>query len=287
MITGNSITDILNNYIATSRVDVPVFHPVALKLQQTLAKPGYAIEQINQLISVDPGLASQVLRMANSSFYSGLNQVTTIREAIIRLGAQEVANVAMVASQKDLYHSSQPMFAQVMGTLWKHAYCCAVGSRWLAAKTRYASLVQEVFLVGLLHDIGKLFLLKVLEEVASSGKLGRDVSTALLVEVLNSMHVDYGARLMEKWHLPEIYGEVARCHHDETWPHANILLAIVRLVNLASNKLGIGMRPDPNVVLFATTEAQVLGVKEITIAELEIALEDAMAQLGPGARSGN
>lgn len=284
MTTGNSITHILNDYIATSTVDIPVFHPVALKLQQALAQPGYAIEQINQLISVDPGLASQVLRMANSSFYAGLNRVTTIRDAIIRLGAHEVATIAMLASQKDLYHSSQAMFAQVMGSLWKHAYCCAVGSRWLAAKTRYDSLVQEAFLLGLLHDIGKLFLLKVLEEVSTSGKLGRDVSTALLAEVLNNMHVEYGTRLMEKWHLPEIYGEVTQYHHGETWPHNIVLLAIVRLVNLACNKLGIGMRPDPNVVLFATVEAHVLGIKEITLAELEIALEDAVVQLGSGVR---
>jgi HD-like signal output (HDOD) protein len=98
------------------------------------------------------------------------------------------------------------------------------------------------------------------------------------------MHVEYGFLMMEKWKMPEIYCDVTRNHHAEEWRQSNTLLAAVRLVNKACNRLGIGMRPEPDLVLFATVEAQMLGLREITIAELEIAIEDALGQISPGAR---
>jgi HD-like signal output (HDOD) protein len=280
---NRSIVDVLNEALASSNLDVPVFHSVALRLQQTLSRPDFTIEQIEQMITVDPGLAGQVLRIANSSFYSGLSKVTTVRDAIVRLGAREIANLAMVATQSDFYRSADPKFGSVMRLLWKHAFCCAIGSKWLAGKLGYETLAQEAFLAGLLHDIGKLFLLKVLEGVARSGELGREISPVLISEVLNSMHVSYGSLLMEKWDMPDIYRDMTCNHHEEEWQHSNVMLTIVRLVNQSCNKLNIGMRPNPALVLFTTPEAQLLGVKEIILAELEIALEDGIKMAETGA----
>lgn len=282
MTEKKSIVDIISEHLGNNTLNVPVFHTVALKLQQVLSRPDFTIDDVAQLIIADPGVASQVLRVANSVFYSGLAKVATIKDAAVRLGAKEVSNIAMLATQQDFYRSDNPQLGQVMRILWKHALCCAIGTRWLATKTGYGSLSHEGFLAGLLHDIGKLFLLKVLDELSRSGELGISVSPALVTEVLNSMHVEQGYTLMKKWNMPEIYCEVVRDHNLEVWPHANALLALVRMVNLACNKMGIGMRPDPALVLFATNEAQVLGAKEILLAELEIVIEDALKMVSAG-----
>lgn len=284
MTENKSIVEIITGHLSSNDIDVPVFHAVAIKLQQVLAKPDFKLEEIAQLIIADPGVASQVLRVANSVFYAGLSKVTTIKDAAIRLGAREVSNVAMLATQQDLYRSSNTQFNAAMQTLWKHALCCAIGTKWLAGKTGYGALAHEGFLAGLLHDIGKLFLLKVLDELSKSGELGMSVSPALLNEVLSSMHEEQGYQLMKKWNMPEIYCDVVRDHHKEDWRQANALLALVRLVDQACNKLGIGMCPAPSAVLFATTEAQVLGAKEIILAELEIVIEDAQKMVGQGTK---
>lgn len=274
-----SLVDLINDHLSKHDVDVPVFNAVAVRLQQTLRRPDFTMEEVTQIIVADQGLSAQVLKVANSSFYAGLTRVATIRDAVIRLGAREVANIAMMATQEDVYRSDDPLFSGTMQTLWRHALCCAVAAKWLAGKVGYGPMAQEAFLAGLLHDVGKVFLLKVMEDLSRNGALPVKASPALITEVLNSMHVDQGIRLMEGWNLPEIYLEVVRDHHDPDKGGTGTLLAIVRLANIACNRMSVGLRPDPEAVLFATTEAQFLGIKEITLAEIELTIEDTLARL--------
>ena len=165
--------------------------------------------------------------------------------------------------------------AAYMQILWRHSLGCALGTKWFAEKTGYRELAQEGLLAGLLHDIGQLFLLKVLEDVqASEPQLS--LSKPVIFEVLQHMHVEQGAILMQHWNIPELYGEIVRQHHDETYDTSNALLLMVRLVDMACKKAGIGLHHDPSLVLATTAEAQALGAKEVVLAELEIMLEDAM-----------
>jgi putative nucleotidyltransferase with HDIG domain len=284
MTENRSIVELINGYLQESTLNVPVFHTVAVRLQQVLSRPDFSIDEVNKLITADPGLASQVLRVSNSSFYSGLTKVTTIRDAIVRLGATSVANIAMLATQQDMYRSKDAKLNGIMSTLWQHALCCAIGAKWLATRTNLAAMAQEAFLGGLLHDIGKLFLLKVMEEIIKEGKSNGPISPALLTEVINSKHVEHGYLLMQKWSMPEAYCIIVNDHHIDHWDQGNLLLAMVRLVDQACNKLGVGMRPEPDLVLFASLEAQILGIKEITLAELEIVIEDAIKLTLPGMR---
>ena len=276
MSENQSIVELIKEQLGSGRTGIPVFHAVALRLQQVLARPDFSLEEVNRLISADTGLVSQVLRVANSSYYSGLSKVGTIQEAIVRLGSREVASIAMVATQQDQYRSSDPRYNSIMQTLWKHAFCCAAGSKWLAIKSGYDTLAQEAFLAGLLHDIGKLFLLRVMEEVCQSKQLQVGATPAIVGEVLSSMHVEQGHLLMKQWLMPEVYCEVVAGHEGEAWDHGNALLAMVRLANQTCRKMGIGMHSDPHLMLFAGAEAQMLGLKEIALAELEIVVEDAL-----------
>lgn len=279
MAESKSLVELINDYLADNATEIPVFHVVAIRLQQVLHKPNFSIDEVTQLIVADQGLSSQVLRVANSAFYSGLSRVTNIREAIVRLGSQEVANIAMMATQADVYRSTNPLFSRTMQILWQHALACAIGAKWLAGKVGYATMAQEAFLAGLLHDVGKLFLLKVVEELVNGGRMTVQISPALITEVLNSMHVERGYALMQRWNLPELYSDVLRDHHLAELPPGNTLLAIVRLVNQCCNKLRVGLRPDPELVLFATAEAQFLGAKEIVLAELELVIEDSLQKM--------
>jgi len=276
-----SIVDLIKGELASGTASIPVFNAVAVRLQQVLARPNFSLEEVNRLISADTGLVSQVLRVANSSYYSGLSKVGTIQDAIVRLGSREVASIAMLATQQELYRSDDPRYKAIMQVLWKHAFCCAAGSKWLALKTGFDALAQEAFLAGLLHDIGKLFLLKVVEQVCKEKRLQAGTTPAILGEILGSMHVEQGHLIMQRWHLPEIYCEVVAEHEAEPWDHGNALLAMVRLADQTCRRLGIGMQSDPSLLLFASAEAQVLGLKEIGLAELEIVVEDALKQPMP------
>jgi HD-like signal output (HDOD) protein len=273
---NKSLVEFVTDYLSSNTLELPVFHSVSLKLQQMLAKGNYSINEVMEVISEDQALASKILRVANSPFYSGLSKVSTIRDAIVRLGAQEVANLTMMASQQDFYRSDNDLLNRNMHILWNHALGCAIGTKWLATKVGYKDLAQEAFLAGLLHDIGKLFLLKVLDELAGTAQLSISLSGALIQEVLDSLHTQQGHLLMQKWNLPEIYCQIVLNHHQEEYGFDDIPTTLVRLTNLACRKAGAGMHREPSLVLLTTREAQFLGIKEIVLAELEITIEDSI-----------
>ncbi|MCU0572758.1 MAG: HDOD domain-containing protein [Syntrophobacteraceae bacterium] len=270
-----SLIDLIKEHLATTKTQLWVNPGIALEIQQLLQNPGFSIEQVAGLILRDQTLSGQILRVANSTFFSGLKKVGTIRDAIVRMGARQILNCVMVVTQKNLYQSSNDEISRQLAVLWQHALGCAVGTRWLTERIGYRELSQEGFLAGLLHDIGKLFLLNVLDHLHREGKLHTDLSGALIREILASLHAEYGSRLLTQWNLPETYIQVARDHHSETLDSANTLLLALRIANQTCRKIGLGIDQDPSLVLAVTPEVHALGVKEITLAELEIVIEDA------------
>lgn len=276
---NKSLVEFITEYLSSNTLELPVFHSVALRLQQMLASGNYGIDEVGQVIVADQALASKVLRVANSPFYAGLSKVSTIRDAIVRLGAQEVANLAMLATQQDVYRSGCDSLNGYMKILWDHALGCAMGTKWLAIRTGFGNLAQEAFLAGLFHDIGKLFLLKVLDELNNSSSLGLTLTDALIREVFDSLHCQQGHILMQQWNLPDSYCRIALNHHQGECGLDDMLMVLVRLTNLACRKAGVGMGHEPDLVLFTIREAQFLGVKEILLAELEITIEDSVSGL--------
>lgn len=272
----HSIIELIKERLESSATNIPVFHAVAIRLQQLLTRSDFSMPELSRLISADVGLASKVLRVSNSSYYAGLSKVNTIQEAFVRLGSREVANIVMLSTQQDLYRSRDPKYNAFMQTLWKHSFCCAVGSKWLANRAGLGGMAQEAFLAGLLHDIGKLFLLKVMEDLGTEGELEVGTTPALINEVFNNLHVEQGYQLMRNWLMPEMYCEIVRDHEKEDWDQSNQVLTVVRLANQACRALGVGLLSDPTILLFTTPEAHALGFREVALAELEIVIEDAV-----------
>lgn len=275
MSTEKPLVAIINEHLSGDLTELPVFHTIAVRLQQALSKRQFTIDEILELISEDQSLAGKVLRVANSSYYAGLSKVATLKEAIVRLGAQEIANVAMMASQFESYQSSNEILNKNMKSLWEHALSCAVGAKWLARKAGYTAIASEAFMGGLLHDIGKLALLKVLDDIIRNGESRSTLTEPLIDEILTNMHEEVGYNLMRSWCLPETYATISVQHHKPECDLNNILLVVVRLANEACRKVGKDIRTYPEISLVACPEFQALGIKEITLAELEIVIEDA------------
>lgn len=275
MNTEKPLMQLIDEHLAGDLHDLPVFHSVAVKLQQMLSRRDFHIDDVIEQISEDQSLSGQVLKVANSSFYAGLSKVATIKDAVVRLGAQEIANLAMMASQLEYYKSDNSIIHSYMQGLWSHALSCAVGAKWLARKSGYVTLTAEAFMGGLLHDIGKLALLKILDDIHRNRETKVAFSETLINEVLDRMHEAVGLRLLQSWALPENYCNIAVNHHRPDFDGSDILLVIVRLANLACDKVGKSIKPNPGIALISAPEAQCLGVNEIILAELEIVVEDA------------
>lgn len=267
--------DIIEEHLASGDTQLPVFDKTALQIQQEVVKSEPSIKKIEALIEVDQALTAQVLKMANTAFFRGLSKVETVRDAIVRLGITQVSDIVILVTQKKIFTSKDHYVREFMERLWRHSVGTALGSAWLARKTGYTQLTNQAFVAGLLHDIGKLFLLTVMEAIRKKDAQEFDPSKDFVVEIMNNLHTEQGWRLTQSWNLPEVYCNIARDHHAETFDPRDALLLLVRMVDKTCNKMGISMHEPTESVLVSTPEAVALGLGEVTLAELEIMLEDA------------
>ena len=260
--------------VAADRVKLPVHPQLAQKIIACLASEGADSKQLWVLVGHDPALLCNLFRAANSSFFAGLQKTLSIDEAVTRLGYSKASQVVELACQQSEASPQGELLTRYMPSLWQHAQGCALGAQWLANRCGYQGLADQAYLAGLLHDIGKQFLLAALEEITRGGELETILSDQLIREVIDSMHVEQGLRLFEEWHLPEVYKEVVADHHDEDLDTQNLVVALVKLANKGCRKAGLGLVRHPDIVLPTTAEAQFLGIDEIALAEFEIMLED-------------
>lgn len=269
----------IRRLLVNQPIDLPVFHPIAVKLQQLLATSDYKIDEVIALANEDQALAGQILKLANSTVYIGRVRTETIKDAVIRLGAHQVSNLAMAASHAGLHVSEHEVINGFMQSLWLHSHATALGSRWLARKAGYPQLADQAYMAGLLHDVGKLYLLKALERLNRLGVAQAALETDLLLEIFDELHVEQGCRLMEHWNMPKVYYNVVANHHDQNFDTANTVLTVVRLVNAACKLKGIGLVRTPDLDLQSEPETALLelsqdefdGLLDIVVESQEIA----------------
>ncbi len=271
-----SLIEQIDEYVRQENFQLPVFNDIALRILKMARHDDFDIKEMSRMIYQDQVLVAEILRAANSPFFGGLSTITTIKDAIVRLGVRQMADLVLMASERSKYTARDAKLKRLLVKLWQHSVACAIGSQWLARKLRYHEKDNEAFIGGLLHDIGKLFLLRVIDTMKEEGKASFEISLDLSQELIESFHPGHGYSLLKEWNLPEIYCNIARDHHTEDFDQDNITLVLVRLTNLACVKLGIGIQHDPSIVLVNTAEAMSLQIKEIVLAELEVMLEDTM-----------
>ena len=154
----SSFIDIVDKHLASSDTRLPVFNTTALRIQEEIAKEEPDLRLIEKLIVSDQSLTAQVLSVSNSSFYKGLQQVSTVRSAIVRLGIKEVSNIIMLVTHENNFRSRDSFVHGIMRKLWRHSVGCAMGSNWLSKRCGLHAMAHEAFFAGLLHDVGMLFI---------------------------------------------------------------------------------------------------------------------------------
>lgn len=272
-----SVDDLVRQVIIKNKKDIPVFNKIAMKIQEAfMASKDPDLDKILGYIKQDQSVAADVISLANSSFYKGISRVTTIKDAAVRLGLVELSNCVIQATQSVNYNSRDKFSQHYMTIMWQHSVACALGSQWIVQKSGYPELSNQAFLCGLMHDIGKLMVLKAFELIGQAKTRKIEISVNAKQEFLKELHTEYGFELMTRWNLPIEYCIICRDHHHEKFDEDNILLIATRLANLACKKLGIGINKTPEIILVTTPEASLLNLSEIALAELEIFLENRM-----------
>lgn len=193
----------------------------------------YRIEEAIKLVNEDTALAAEMLKQANTSYNSGKTPITTIKNAIVRLGSQQIVNLAFTASMAN-NKSNNPIIDTHFKNLWHHSHAVAITSSWLILQIGCDNSdtdlsADEAYLAGLLHIIGKLYLLKSMDCLFESGKLQNELS--FIDEIIKEHSVQQGVRVMQYWNIPEIYSNSVARHIDNNWKCGtnDYLVAAVRL----------------------------------------------------------
>ena len=279
MQNNQSFLEIIEDYVESDKVTLPPFDRTALRIQQEIQKPDVKISKIENLIIADSAMSSQILKVANSAFFRGLSKVITIREAIVRLGLDEITRIIMILTQKDLYSTKDTFIKNYRSILWQHALVCAQTSQWVAGEAGFEEVTQEVFFASLMHDIGKLFLITVIEHIKKSKNISFIPSKSVINEIIKGQHAEQGYKLMVKWNLPDQYCQATKEHHDKEFDPKNVSLIILRLVNKTCNKVGISIDGQKKSNDPIAAEANFFGFSEIKLAQLELKIEDALKRI--------
>lgn len=272
---ARSLSDLIDEEALSMSLKLPVFPGAALELQQLLAADDSSTDQIAEVISKDQALASHVLKLANSALYSGMNRnIRTISDAIMRLGSNHIFNLVICSAQQSYHKSSNKMMAKYLDILWQHALSVAAGSKWLIQQLGYRALGDDAFLSGLLHDIGKLLIIKIIESIRFNDR-NIDLSDALFTQVVELMHAEHGHRLLDSWGVPPAYCNVCLNHHNKLLDTSDVLLISVRISNHVARKVGISTSTQKSIDLTALPEAKVLNIDVDILTDLETFMIDA------------
>jgi HD-like signal output (HDOD) protein len=270
-----SLITLINNYISENNFTLPVFDRIAMRLLELVQSENYDLKEVEKLIHYDQILVSEVLRLANSPFFKGLVEIKSIGKAVVRLGGEQVAELAIMAAEKDKYKAADSVLNDLTKKLWQGSVACGMTTKWIAGKINSEDK-QHAFLAGLIHDIGQLFLFTVIDMIRSSGQIKISFPLEMIMETVAILHEEKGREILKKWNMPEIYCQIAGNHHSVEFDENNILLVMVRLADLACRKQGFGLNSDPAVVLAASEEANILGLSDIDLAQMEIMMEDTL-----------
>ena len=213
---------------------LPALPQVVTQLLQMSLGDAAGADELAALIEQDPGLTARLLAMVNSAFFGFHREITSVRHAVVILGADEISQLATSLASVRLFRIQDRGSGFTTARLWQHANAVAGIARDLApADLEIAP--TTAYTAGLLHDIGRSFLLQHCAELYAEICLEARASSLPLYAVeedrLGLDHAQIGERLAQRWNLPLPLTAAVGCHHEPA--RAGEHRALAALVGLA------------------------------------------------------
>lgn len=226
------------------------------RLISVISATDSSAEEIAQLIVVDPSLAASTLRLANSAFFGAGAKVTSVAEAVMRLGQRELFRLASLAMVSRWEAGTGGRGGP--GDFCRHAFCTALAAEVLAETTQQVD-PQNAYTAGLVCDLGKLavahacgpFFPALLARCAGGACTWEKAER----EILGYTHSEVGARLLRAWNFPPVLVSAAEyCERPSKGPAtAHTLLAHLHAGKFVATSLGAGV-PEEGFLFELDTE---------------------------------
>ena len=204
------------------------------KVLEICSRPDTAPNDLNKVISLDPVLTGQVLKLINSAYYSLVNKVTSLTRAIIMLGLNTVKNLALSTAIIRCVGQAKKSKSLPIKDFWAHSIGVGVLAKLLAAEQGVPLAErEEYFVAGLLHDLGKIPFGDEYTEVLTKVTQVHQPLKVLENELMGLDHEEVGEMIASKWKLSAVLTD-AICHHhavEQAAPEHQALVATVALAD--------------------------------------------------------
>ncbi len=253
--------------------DLPTMPHVANLVMEKLSDPNATPKDLQKIISQDQALAARVLKISNSPFYGCARTVTNLTDALVVMGFDSIRSLVVASAMHDFFKK----FGLAEKLLWEHSIACGSIAKLVARRVKY-SKIEEAFLAGLLHDIGKVVLnLKMPDEMLSIVQQVYNDPTQSFYSIEESKwgftHAQVGMLIARKWNFTDSIEEaIGYHHHPEKATILPVLSYIVSVSNSVSHKLELGPTRTPDLDLTALRSSKALKLSPDALDEL---VEDA------------
>ena len=197
--------------------DIATLPEVTVKIIEIVEDPHSTARDLHQVIKMDPALSTKVLKVVNSAFYGLPGQIASVDRAIVLLGMSAVKNIAVAASIARLFKSGKMSEQFSAKDLWRHSVAVGAAARMIAKTSGQPAGLDEVFLAGLIHDIGILVERQAfgeqLSEVIARCSAGEGRFSDMETAVIGADHQAFGDALTTRWKFPRHLRATVGFHH--------------------------------------------------------------------------
>lgn len=261
--------------------EIPIFPDMISRILELTENPETTIKEIEKEILKDQGLTAKVLKIANSAYYGVSRKISTVSEATILLGFQAIKSIVLTASVSKLLVTELHGYALKREELWRQSQICALTNRMIAKKVKYKN-IDQAYIAGLMRDIGKVALdhnmtkqyEKILDMVEKEQKPFMEIEE----KVFGFHHGQVGAKIAEKWKLPEDLVEAIAFHHTPEKAIVNKqLVAMTHISDSIVMMLGLHIGSDGLAYNFSQEAIELLGLNDEDLHQIMSEVADAIS----------
>jgi len=231
--------------------EFPTLPTIYQQLQSTMEQPNATAKAVADIISTDQAAAVKILKAVNSPIYGLRGKVSSIEQSIVYLGFNEVKNLVLALSVIEMFSKVKGLDTIKPKEFWKYSMGVGILSRKIGIAIK-AKNVDDYFICGILHCIGRLIFLKTIPElfsqVLSFARENRVLTRDVEKDIIGMTHTIAGQLLFEKWKLPKLlqdtvsYQYIGQCDNGD-----KDLVATVHLALIAANMMRLGESGDYRV----------------------------------------
>jgi len=225
---------------------LPPFRRTVLKARQIINDSSASAEELTNVLKYDVGITANILRCCNSSYYGLRQRVTSLKQAIVLLGHRELRRLLTLSGSMQYFNGSQPGYESNYGELWNHSITTASLAEVIGENVGEAD--ADLFVTGLMHDVGKLILSQYVEdeyeqisELVSSKGLPFHLAEN---EILGTNHAVVGGKLLSQWNFPDQIVHATANHHEVEPDEDSRVTWIIAFADRLSFVMGAGTISD-------------------------------------------